>query len=127
MTTPTSTPLVTTFLRYDDDLGDAAIDAVRAALFGVLAELAAPVVEHYWSDLYRDAQYLMEFVTGDSVRSEVASHGCYTQSFDYAVRSHGTSLGTDRNLVTYIPHTAAYQVILSRSDRGKWEATVLPI
>ncbi len=65
------------FLRYDSWS-----DAVQAALFGHLVTLATDVVNDYRSDLFRDAQWILEHVKGP-------------MTFYYGVRDCGTSIGTD--------------------------------
>jgi hypothetical protein len=107
-TTPPTVP-ASTFLRYDDEI----TDSVRAALFGVLVQLAAPVVEHYQGDLYHDVHWIDRHVTGPA-------------SFYYGVRDTGTGIGSDRQLVTD-HNTQAWQIDLTVSARGKWDTTVTRI
>ncbi len=56
--------------------------SVKALLFGHLANRAQPVVEHYRSDLYHDAMWLHEQVSGPT-------------SFEWSCRQSGTHIGTD--------------------------------
>lgn len=109
MTTPIPTA-ETTFLRYDEDMSESTLDSVRAALFGVLVELAQSRVKHYQSDLYHDAIWIKANVSGPT-------------GFFYGVRESGTDIRPDDvDLVRkYNPHT--WRVELTRTDRGKWEAT----
>jgi hypothetical protein len=99
----------TTFLRFDDEIND----SVRAALFGVLVELAAPVVEHYRGDLYHDVHWIDRHATGPL-------------RFYYGVRDTGTGIGTDRDLVVN-HNTLAWQVDLTVNARGKWESNLVRI
>lgn len=98
-----------TVLHGDFDVeGDA--NSMRALLFGLLADRAFPIVEHYRSDLYHDANWLRRYVTGPGV-------------FFFAVRTSGTSIGDDERLVSlYNDH--AYRVELvahPRNDEAaKW-------
>lgn len=54
---------------------------IRALLFGVLADIAAPIVQRYRSDLYHDARYVAEHVNG-------------VCEFQYCARENGTHIGT---------------------------------
>ncbi len=59
---------------------------VRPALslmFGELVKLAAPVLTHFHGDLYHDALWLHQHVTGD------------TFTFYWSVRATGTTIGTE--------------------------------
>lgn len=98
-----------TFLRYETDTTESTLESVRAALFGVLVELAQPHVKHYQSDLYHDARWIREHVSGPL-------------DFFFAVADTGTEIGTDEALVRQI-RPIAWKVTLTRSGSGKWEAT----
>jgi hypothetical protein len=100
---------VTTFLRADEDMTESTLESVRAALFGVLVKLAQPHVKHYQSDLYHDAIWIKSHVVGP-------------YEFFFAVADTGTEIGTDEKLVRQI-RPIAWQVSLTRSANGKWEAT----
>lgn len=72
----------TRFLGNYIGFGDVGIEAEVARVFGFLAEKAGPVVKHYHSDLYHDAQWLEKYLFGDSF------------TFYWAVREYGTHIGT---------------------------------
>ncbi len=80
-------------------------DSVRAPLFGRLVDLAVPVVESYRSDLFHDAHWLTEQVTDACV-------------FYYGVRSTGTSIGTDFDLVSQMNDWVyRLELIVQQGDR----------
>ena len=97
-----------TFLRADPDMTESTLEAVRAALFGVLVGLARDTVKHYQSDLYHDAIWLH----GVAMRPMV---------FFYGVRESGTDLSFDEDYVRQL-NTKIWRIELIRSDNGKWEA-----
>lgn len=97
------------FLCFEDTMSF----SVRAKLFGVLVQLAAPVVEHYHGDLYHDVHWLDEHVEGP-------------MHFFYGIRDTGTGIGTDRDLVTS-HNTLAWRIDLTVSPRGKWEVHLTAI
>jgi hypothetical protein len=66
--------------------GEYHIGRARASLFGVLADLAWPHVEHYRSDLYHDAQWLEHYV----------QEPC---EFYFGCDAWGTAIGMDKDLV----------------------------
>lgn len=106
---PTTTIPADHFLCFEDHLSK----RVRAKLFGVLVQLAAPVVEHYHGDLYHDVQWLDDHVNGPMY-------------FYYGVRDTGTGIGTDRDLVVN-HNTNAWRVDLTVTPNGRWEAHLIPI
>jgi hypothetical protein len=97
-----------TFLRADEDMSESTLESVRAALFGVLVELAQPHVKYYQSDLYHDAGWVKRHLIGPL-------------EFFYAVSDSGTEIGTDEKLVRLI-RPIAWRVSVTRSERGRWEA-----
>jgi hypothetical protein len=81
-------------------------DSVRALLFGELLKRAQPI-EHYPSDLYHDAHWIAEHVTG-------------AMTFYWAARTWGSDIGTDRDLVAAAAAgKVVYRVELT-CDRGEW-------
>lgn len=97
-------------------------DQIRSRLFGHLARLAAPVVVEYHSDLYRDAQWIAENVTGPC-------------EMDFVVRYHGTFLGmvgAEWNMArTHIQSTSGhgetdrfYYLSLTMTDKREWLLTI---
>jgi len=96
-----------------------AATTIRAGLFGVLANLAWPVVEQYRGDLFHDAGWLTRYVDGPT-------------TFYFAVRECGTAIGTDLDLVRY-GNDRTYRVELAADygrhldDRAAWTATVTPL
>lgn len=63
-------------------------DIVAARLFGKLVEIASGTVTEYRSDLYRDAQKLMELMPG--ILAEARERGA--ADLWWAARTHGTIL-----------------------------------
>lgn len=95
---------------------------VLPRLFGHLVRLAAPVVTEYHSDLYRDAQWLPENVTGEV-------------ELDYVVRPSGTHLGVvgdDWNMARAYMDAPSnwgvgdrfYRLNLTTDDRQEWHLTI---
>lgn len=95
---------------------------VLPRLFGHLVRLAAPVVQEYHSDLYRDAQWLPKNVTGPV-------------ELDFIVRHSGTHLGVvgaDFNMArSYMEHPVNwsegdrfYRLSLTVDERGEWSLTI---
>jgi len=75
----------TTRARQYVDLGgtySADDSALAVRLFGVVADLAFPIVEHYRSDLYHDARWLRDYAAT-------------TTTFYFGCDAWGTSIGTD--------------------------------
>ena len=91
------------FLCYENMFSN----AVRAHIFGELADLAAPTVKFYRSDLYHDAGWLNNHVNGPT-------------TFFYGVRETGTHIGHDGELIA-AHSTHVWQVDITVTDRGKWE------
>lgn len=99
-------------------------DTVRAMLFGVLADLAWPIVQKYRSDLYRDVQWMDKYVTGPIV-------------FEFVARSSGTHIGTDvagtlfhhgdRHGALCGDDAARLYRVALREERGVWFADVKSI
>jgi hypothetical protein len=104
------------WVRFDDP---GAADTIRAALFGAMLDRAG-VVERYRSDLYRDALWVNQYVTGPI-------------TFYFVVRQWGTHIGTDADCMR-ATHTAMggtlYRVELlddgdrhtSADGRSRWFA-----
>ncbi len=78
-----------TFLR-GNDVTD--LNQVPALVFGHLADLCAPVLQAYRSDLYHDAMWLTEHVTGQAV------------SFFFAFTDSSTYIGDDEKLARMRQH-----------------------
>lgn len=102
-----------------EDIGE---DYVLPRVFGHLVRLAAPVVQEFHSDLYRDAQWLPKNVTGPC-------------EVDFVVRHSGTYLGINGakwNMArTYITSPSNwskgdrfYRLALTVDDRGEWSLTI---
>lgn len=87
-------------------------------MFGQLVKLAAPVIELYHGDLYRDAQWLNERV-----------HGPFT--FWWQVYDCGTTIDTvggdvRRACEQVNPHRGAYLMDLT-NERGCWHLAITPL
>jgi len=103
---------------------DPAALSVVASAFGELVKLAAPVVERYHSDLFRDAEWLQANLTADVVGGAL--------TFWYVVRTNGTYLVQDtqwlaavRNAWQYDEALQVYSVaVLNR--RGSWIMLIAP-
>ncbi len=95
------------FSRYEATL--------RAHVFGALVQLASSIVQCYHSDLYHDAAWLSEHLTGP-------------MSFYFGVRTSGTHIGTDHALIgpasdkTYrielLREGGEWSIVVERSDGG---------
>lgn len=96
-------------------------DSVRALLFGHMVKLAKPIVQEYQSDLYHDAMWLAENVTG-------------ARTFEWLVRPSGTNIdgsaemgvkiGTSHNSRFYIVKVFnGRERIGSDPNEGDWHAT----
>lgn len=86
---------------------------VRALLFGQMVKRAIGVVEFYHSDLYHDAQWIEENVTGAT-------------QFLWMVRRNGTNLGERAQIQEQISSKeprVLYYVALNVSERGEYTAT----
>lgn len=95
---------------------------VLPRVFGHLVRLAAPVVQEFHSDLYRDAEWLPLNVTGPC-------------EMDFVARQHGTHLGmvgAKWNMArSYMESPSMwtdddkfYRLALTVDDRGEWSLTV---
>ncbi len=77
------------FLR-GNDVRD--LDQVPALVFGHLADLCAPVLQAFRSDLYHDAVWLQQNLTGQAV------------SFFFAYTDSSTFIGVDERLARLRQH-----------------------
>lgn len=75
----------TTITARRGDVKD--VSVLASAVFGEMIKLSAPIVAHYHGDLYHDAMWLSEFLTGQRLD--------FAWSFD----GNGTNIGTDESLV----------------------------
>lgn len=90
--------------------------SIRALLFGLIADLAWPIVEHYRSDLYHDAHWITEHVNGPG-------------TFYFACDEWGTEIGTIHTALTR-KHRWRIDLVDDASDlsgRAAWYAHVTPI
>jgi len=102
----TETVRLTGWMSFEDGA-----TSIRALLFGALVDRAILVVQHYRSDLFHDALWIDEFVTGPT-------------TFDYVVRESGTNLGESAKVWVSISAGDAakfYRVELVE-DGGLWSA-----
>lgn len=108
---PTTQEPTTHFLCAGyDELEDS---PVRSLLFGELVKLATPVLEHYHSDLYRDAGWVRTEVTGPMV-------------IFYGADDSGTAIG-DESALDYITRRNVWRVQLGHGQYGKWWADILQV
>lgn len=77
---------------------------LRIMLFGVLAQIAFPVVKQFQSDLYHDVHWIDQNVNGPMF-------------FNYSVDEWGTYIGTDDYVLT--GRKIPYRVFIT-GDLGKW-------
>ena len=108
-------------LRWDSCTDEATLVAVRAAVFGILVQLAAPTVRHYHSDLFHDANWLTKHVVLPDSPAWMEGH--FLTTFAYGVRDTGTDIGTDIELIKR-HNERVFQVIVSRDEGGLWTANV---
>lgn len=87
---------------------------LRAAVFGRLVRIAAPVITNYHGDLFHDAEWLIANLNGPSI-------------FWFVARDYGTHIGTDRDLLRYVTTYAAaplYRVSLTHEQARRWVVTI---
>lgn len=109
-----SNPLVTNTGTHDLwGWGDFDGSALHQRIFGHLVVLATPVVKEYHSDLFHDALWIKETVTGPT-------------SFLFLVRHSGTHLGRSAALMFESVHYDAvlYNIDLSVDERKRWTLTI---
>lgn len=85
---------------------------IRALLFGEMVKRAIPVVQHYYSDLFHDAEWLQENVTGE-------------RTFLWMVRFSGTNIDESAQAQERISGRdprVLYHVSLV-DDNGTWSVT----
>ena len=87
--------------------------ALHQRIFGFLVQMAAPVVKEYHGDLFHDARWLTNNVTGPG-------------SFLFCVRHSGTNIGHSARLMY---ESVAYDAVLYNIDvsiekGGEWFLTV---
>ncbi len=96
-------------------VGETPVRECIQLVFGELVKLAAPVVERFHSDLYWDAKWLDAHLE-KGLSGIVLGVPCASDfSFFYGVDDHGTSIGTDEELVTLRcqrPDSRLYQLTL---------------
>lgn len=85
--------------------------SIRALLFGAMVDRAFPVVQQYRSDLFHDARWIAENVTGPT-------------TFDYVVRESGTNLGDSAKIAVKIGagESAKFYRVELVENRGLWSA-----
>ena len=113
-----------------DDVGDRAVErvsltgwgtfedlqtSIRALLFGQLVIRATPVVQEYVSDLFHDANWITEHVTGPC-------------TFDWLARTSGTNIDESARIQVQIgaPGAVFYRVQVIE-ERGMWSAVFTQI
>lgn len=88
--------------------------SILSHLFGEMVKRAVPVVNFYHGDLFHDAEWLREHVTGEC-------------SFWWMVRHSGTNLGESALVQEHIsssePRILYYVELKDGNGRDKWEAT----
>jgi hypothetical protein len=109
----------TYFLRYDRERCEGTYTAVKAALFGKLAQLAVPCVRRYLSDLYHDARWLDANISFDGEVGDAV----ILKAFAFSLRESGTSLDNNFVGVSYGAERV-YQVILLRRGHGRYEVNI---
>lgn len=108
-TVPLSTHTVHLYGR-DEDFTSAKRPAL-AALFGHMVKLTRPVTQNFVSDLYHDAHWLDEFITGET-------------EFHWMARLNGTNIGESaivQEHITFEEPRDLYHVRITNT-RGQWDA-----
>lgn len=84
-------------------------DVLPQRIFGHLVRLAAPVVKEYHGDLYHDAMWVKETISGPT-------------EFLFLVRHSGTHIGPSAQLMfdSLSTNAVLYRVSLSVDERGRW-------
>ncbi len=118
-TTTPARPLTPEIVRLWgwDRTWDGARSAVQCTLFGEMVKRAIPVVREYHSDLFHDAQWVRDNVTGP-------------MSFLFMVRYHGTHVGDSAEIAEQQASTeprTLYRVTVSVDGAGQWSATFAPL
>lgn len=96
-------------------------NAIRAGLFGVLVELAQPVVEHYQSDLWHDATFIREIPMAQLVghvelwfhaRASGTCLSWNSHDYEHAINEHSWRVQLDLMFGPYTYHAKvrAYEV-----------------
>lgn len=86
------------------------LTSVRAGVFGELVKLAAPVLEHYHSDLFHDAEWLGKYLNGP-------------MEFYFSVDDSGTCIGIDERVTLY--RAKHYHIIVALDERlDKWSLEI---
>jgi len=98
----------------DEPLTPGLARSMRAILFGHMVRRATPVMAWFQSDLYHDANWLTENVTGPI-------------TFDWAVYESGTSVGDSARYIATLNRTSAVLYSVEVSLTGgrviRWQAT----
>lgn len=110
----TSNPTTSHYL-YGTVTFDEGSSAIRALLFGHLADIAHDTVEHYRSDFFHDALWIEKHVEPSAFEN-----GQFT--FYFAFDNFGTAIGTDARFVAYGRRANVYQVTL-RAELSEWAAS----
>lgn len=91
------------------------IQKLRIMTFGVLADIAFPVVEHYRSDMYHDVLWINEHVNGPI-------------EFFYSVNGWGTNIGDSEEYVA--SREIGYHVVVTAEVlewNTRWKVVATPI
>ena len=98
----------------------AELRSLRVAVFGHLVGFAENVVKMHRGDLFHDAMWLDEWMTGEAVESDTGFTFCY------GVRESGTGIGTDRALIESY-NDQSWRLNVRRNKRGWALLTVTPL
>ena len=79
-----------------------------ARIFGAMAEVAGPILEHYHSDLYHDAMFIKRTVQ-DLVPFEPVE-------FYYGIRNTGTSIAENLEVVNMMQQEVVLHVKIELTD-----------
>lgn len=85
-------------------------DTGKSKLFGELVKLSAPIVKHYVSDLYRDAQFVM---------ADLNEEG----EFFYGADEWGTAIGTEEKFIRYSRSDNVWRLEITHR-RGVWSVEI---
>lgn len=86
--------------------------ATKVVLFGELAKLAQPIVQHYLSDLYHDVHWIDDHVVGPC-------------TFYFGCDESGTFIGTDRELAIQ-GRKNVWEITLTCDDHNGWWIEIKP-